>query len=80
VPPVIVNDNTPSKEFGELGIVIGLHLTPISNKVKTSQSFFNLTTALLLGVGLEDKVGVGVLVVVGVNVGVVVLVGVNVGV
>jgi hypothetical protein len=42
--------------------------------------FFNLTTALLLGVGLEDKVGVGLGEFVGVNVGVVVLVGVRVGV
>jgi hypothetical protein len=42
--------------------------------------FFNLITALLLGVGLEDKVGVGLGEFVGVNVGVVVLVGVRVGV
>ena len=42
--------------------------------------FVNLTTALLLGVGLEDIVGVGLREFVGVNVGVVVFVGVRVGV
>jgi hypothetical protein len=77
---VTFNDKIPSKELGPDGNFIGLHLTPISNNVKTSHSFFKLYTGLFDGVGLAVTVVVGVIVGVGVTLGVAVFVGVTVGV
>ena len=76
MPPVIFKDKTPSNEVGELGIDIGKQVIPISKSVKTSHSFFNLTTAPLVGVGVGVLVTEGVIELVGVIVGVIEVVGV----
>ena len=80
------NDNIPSYEVDELGCATVTQSTPISNNVKTSQSFFNFTTGVFVGDGVKVGVGVEVNGIVGVGVdvlvgvGVDVLVGVGVGV